>query len=485
MNLPVIKQHFNAAPRTTQPPQPAIVKEPKKKSSRHLWWQKSIVRRSLSSVEPDLDHVISKSPFLRRQLAKFTKADNGIALFHRKEIQVGKLLGKGGFSFVYEITGFCLDARITFTLSQEERNLREYYAESVIDERNGEYRYCIKHLQDRLVQNPKDFQCAASDLAVEAAFLQAVDHPHILKIRALPANGLSAWDDGKHDGYFIVTDRLDTTLDKLIPEWKEQGSAEVASMDERYKYALELADALKYLHGNRIAFRDLKPHNIGFDMAGRIKLFDFGLCRELPSADESMDGLYLMSGVGTRRYMACEIINTGRYNLKADVYSWSMILWEMLSQQKPYAPYSTDDHRREVCKGGERPPLDSRWPIWIQCLLKMTWDENVQYRFTMKDAYDGLKAGMYLEMTEHSSSNHEVVHTGNLSPSSPTAVVDFSLGMEDYTPSVATECKDGISGPPHKRTVYLKLPDDAKRAYLEIEDSLVDSHHRSGQQGHR
>lgn len=455
-----------------------VTRDSNKKPSRHLWWQKSIVRRSLSSIEPDLDRVFSKSPFLRAQHAKYTKADVGIALFHRREIIVGALLGKGGFSFVYEITGFCLDPAVSSGLSQEERTLREFYAESARDEQTGACRYCIKHLQDRLTQNPKDFQCAASDLAVEAAFMQAVDHPHILKLRALPIEGLGAWDNGSHDGYFIVTDRLSNTLDKLVQKWKLQGRCDRSGvrLTEKYRYALELADALDYLHGNRIVFRDLKPHNIGLDKAGHIKLFDFGLCRELPDTEEGMDGLYHMSGVGTRRYMACEIINTGRYNLKADVYSWSMIFWEMMALQKPYAPYSTDDHRREVCRGGERPKLDPQWPIWLQSLLRMSWDESVKYRFSMEDAYHGLKSGMLMETSDWSQSDH-APNDFQPSPESPTAVVEYALNMHEQTPSRSYDSNGITDVVPKKRTVYLKLPEEAKRTYLDIESSLIDSSH--------
>lgn len=125
--------------------------------------------------------------------------------------------------------------------------------------------------------------------------------------------------------------------------------------------------------------------------------------------------------------MACEIINTGRYNLKADVYSWSMIFWEMLGLRKPYAPYSTEDHRREVCQGGERPSIANSWPAWIQSILRMSWEENIDQRFSMEEVYENLRIAMchQWETTSLKSPDRKIALANQLSqPDSPTAVAD-------------------------------------------------------------
>lgn len=55
-----------------------------------------------------------------------------------------------------------------------------------------------------------------------------------------------------------------------------------------------------------VVYRDLKPDNIGFDVRGDVKIFDFGLSRQIPSG-KSKDGLYKMTGdTGSPRYMAPE-----------------------------------------------------------------------------------------------------------------------------------------------------------------------------------
>ena len=68
---------------------------------------------------------------------------------------------------------------------------------------------------------------------------------------------------------------------------------------------------------------------------GDVKIFDFGLARTMPEDDQPYAHTYRMSGAGTPRYMAPECLNHEPYNLKADVYSFAIILWEMLAGQTP------------------------------------------------------------------------------------------------------------------------------------------------------
>ena len=140
---------------------------------------------------------------------------------------------------------------------------------------------------------------------------------------------------GKECGFFIVVDRLTHTLEELLEQWrieKEKNhssggllfvgvlSAEAkqkrrAEFLERVKIALQIADAMEYLHSLNIVFRDLKPDNIGFDESEVLKLFDFGLAKELKPGMERPDGKYQLTGnTGSRRYMAPEVAKECPYN---------------------------------------------------------------------------------------------------------------------------------------------------------------------------
>lgn len=453
--------------------------------SRAEWLKRSIVRRTIRFVENDLEHVIAQSPFLAANSANNPQNDtSAVAVFQRSEIKTGELQGKGGFSVVYEITGFDFCPNVDRQLSPEQREARELLQQSCIDPSTGKGRYAIKFLQEKLlpfrsktkiplrVDAAKDFSFAASDLAVETKFLTALNHDNILSIRGTPLDGIHALRDGRHDGYFIITDRLVDTLDQRIKTWnqrkkmaelEEQAEEEQQFLlCEKMEYALQLAKALEYLHDRRIVFRDLKPQNIGFSASGHLQLFDFGLCREVPASataapDSHLTDLYEMSGVGTRRYMAVEIVNTHRYNVKADVYGWSMVVWELLIGSKPFPLYSVEDHRIMVCQGGERPPLPSTtitsnsngntmWPEAVRTLLKQSWTESVRDRLTIYEVCDSLRSILFTMTTELQQQQQQEQRRilPNLSIEEPTPVREIRALHKEESPQSPTGVMDDI-----------------------------------------
>lgn len=146
------------------------------------------------------------------------------------------------------------------------------------------------------------------DLSMEAKFLATVDHPNIISLCGMSSKG---------PAHFIIIERLRETLSARLKTWVRidrqckgvtgafTGSKrkEADLFETRISVAYNLARAFAYLHGKNIIFRDLKPDNCGFDMADEVKLFDFGLAKELKDADSVGDGLYKLTGMtGALRY---------------------------------------------------------------------------------------------------------------------------------------------------------------------------------------
>ena len=156
----------------------------------------------------------------------------------------------------------------------------------------------------------------------EAKAASALNHPHIVTIH----------DIDEADGvYFIAMEWVEGTgLDACIPP----GGLPVA---RAVKYATELASAMAAAHAAGILHRDLKPANIMVDSQGEIKVLDFGLAKlaERP-ADEGAEASLTtetMAGaiVGTPAYMSPEQVAGRPVDLRTDVFSFGVVLYEMLT----------------------------------------------------------------------------------------------------------------------------------------------------------
>ena len=78
---------------------------------------------------------------------------------------------------------------------------------------------------------------------------------------------------------------------------------------------------------------------------------------------------------------------------KADVYSWSMVTYELLTLQKPFAVGSIEQHKKAICERGERPPLGHlRWlDTSVKDLLQHSWQADVNARWHMRDIKNSLE----------------------------------------------------------------------------------------------
>ena len=109
-----------------------------------------------------------------------------------------------------------------------------------------------------------------------------------------------------------------------------------------------------------------------------------------------------MSGAtGSRRYMAPEVALSQPYFLSADVYSFGILLWEVLSFEKAYGELSVNEHKEEVIQGDRRPKLSKRWSQLLHNLLDSCWHKDPLQRPPMK------QVGKYIqqELSAYSQAN--------------------------------------------------------------------------------
>jgi len=128
--------------------------------------------------------------------------------------------------------------------------------------------------------------------------------------------------------------------------------------------ALDVACGLEYIHSQGIVHRDIKPENILFDENFCVKIADFGIACEETFCD------VLVEDEGTYRWMAPEMIKQKAYNRKVDVYSFGLLLWEMVSGRIPYENLTPFQVAYAVANRNLRPTIPPECPSALRSLIE-------------------------------------------------------------------------------------------------------------------
>ena len=168
------------------------------------------------------------------------------------------------------------------------------------------------------------------DFINEVATIGRIHHVNVVRLVGFCVQG-SKWA--------LIYDFMPNgSLDKFVFLKEENNNS--LSWEMMYKVALGVGRGIEYLHQGcdmQILHFDIKPHNILLDEDFTPKVSDFGLTK-LYSTDESM--VFLTAARGTLGYIAPELFykNIGGVSYKADVYSFGMLLLEMVGRRKNVNP---------------------------------------------------------------------------------------------------------------------------------------------------
>ncbi|WP_306589433.1 serine/threonine-protein kinase [Geothrix sp. 21YS21S-4] len=176
----------------------------------------------------------------------------------------------------------------------------------------------------------------------EAEVSGLLNHPGIVAI----------YDVGEEEGLgpFLAMEFVPGhPLDELI-----KGAAPLP-LKERLRIAIGIAEALDHAHAMGVVHRDVKPGNVMVADDGRTKLMDFGIAKR-EDASLTQTGTFL----GTPSYASPEQIREGRVDSRSDIFSFGVLVFELMSGQSPFPGTSINTILYRIVN---EPPVEVQPPV--------------------------------------------------------------------------------------------------------------------------
>eukprot|EP01126_Amoeba_proteus_P044003 TRINITY_DN4868_c0_g1_i1.p1 TRINITY_DN4868_c0_g1~~TRINITY_DN4868_c0_g1_i1.p1 ORF type:complete len:432 (+),score=70.88 TRINITY_DN4868_c0_g1_i1:614-1909(+) len=197
--------------------------------------------------------------------------------------------------------------------------------------------------------NPKEF-------LREVSLLSLIKHKHIVALRGACT---------KPGDTFLIEDLMEASLYDLL-------HCKTIDLSEMLKlhFAYGTAKGMQVLHSLLLVHRDLKSLNILVSKDMVTKICDFGLSRVMDKSKAAMT-----ANIGTVYWTAPEVFSKKGYSEKADIYSYGIILWELLTRERPYSDVN-DFSVPVLVTRGERPAIPKNCDKEYRTLVTKCWHKQ-------------------------------------------------------------------------------------------------------------
>jgi len=209
----------------------------------------------------------------------------------------------------------------------------------------------------------------------EANLQARLQHPNVVRFIGYAVRGRE---------HLIVTELMSKDLRMYLDENISEGQATPPlSLLLAVDIMLKIAEGMKYLHESRVMHRDLRANNVLINVVENkeldtspsvhVKLTDFGM-----SKLNLNNSRFTTMGRGNAQWRAPEVFqdeqNTEKYTNAADVYSFALVFFEVLTGEVPFANISKSQILGKI-RCGERPilPPDDYCPVHLSAVIKECW----------------------------------------------------------------------------------------------------------------
>ena len=218
----------------------------------------------------------------------------------------------------------------------------------------------------------------------EVARLSTANHPNLVQFYGL-------YQDG-NEGYTY-----------MVMEFCEGGTLQKAlykdvAWSQRWQWALQISEALAYLHQEGILHRDLKAENILLDRNGTAKLADLGVA-QVDALLQWKEAKVVATGLQDKRFIAPEVEADQTLSTKeTDIYALGLVFWQIATGKEPRRIDDLNQYRQEEWRGGkEREAIPDDCPESFKQLMLECWAKEPANRPSAKKVVKklrGLGAGL-------------------------------------------------------------------------------------------
>ncbi|XP_072043460.1 uncharacterized protein [Amphiura filiformis] len=332
----------------------------------------------------------------------------------RKDIEVLHKLGSGGYGTVYQ----------------------------VIWKKNS---YSYRTVAAKVLHTP-DWQ--------EVEILSALDHPNIIKLFGVVEEQYNFMQilelcEGGDLGNYLKKHKYQPLPQDLFNAWSQQA-----------------ARGVEYLHRIGIIHSDIKPNNYLINNKHILKLCDFGISKDTFLTLENC------SFAGTIPYMAPEIFVEECLSPKSDVYSYGIVLWQLLTREVPFQGSLFQVILYQVGHNGQRPPIPADCPQFLADLLRWCWRKDYHKRPSMEEVLEVLT--MHEKTMQHAlgTSSHKKAATSGQGLHSQTQEEANQMLVAAKSPHMVDVQQQPAS--PHKVNVQ-QQPESPLKVNVQQQPQLLSS----------